>query len=143
MRKAMFELDAELSDKVMKITALGDAEADKGNFDAQIEKYTEAWALIPEPKREWEGGTWIMGGIAESHYQKKNFAEAKRYFLEAANCARGPKDSFIQLRLGQLYYDEGETDLAREHLRQAWQLSEGRQFVGEPKKYRDFLTSKK
>jgi tetratricopeptide (TPR) repeat protein len=139
----MFELDAKLNSKVTRLANEGDKKAEQGDWEGQIKSYLKVWRLIPEPKVEWEGGTWILGGIAEAFYQKGDFADAKKYFAEALKCYDGEENSFLLFRLGQLSYDEDDFENAKARLKRAWDLSEGRQFIGEPKKYRDFLLSKK
>ena len=135
----MLEISSKLNAEIRKIAKDGDAQANKGNWAGQIEKYQEVWKLVPEPKLDWDGGTWIIGGIAEAFYQMKQFDHAKEFFLQGLDCHRGEQNSFLQLRLGQIYFDEGDLEKAKAHLKKAWDLSEGRAFVGEPKKYRDFL----
>lgn len=139
----MTTLDKELSARITRLAEEGDREGEKENWDGQIEKYLQAWELVPEPKYEWDGGTWITSGIAEGFFQKKNYQGAKPYFHEGLKCYRGEQHSFILLRLGEIYYDEGDLDQARQYLCRAWDISEGREFVDEPKKYRDFILKQK
>jgi tetratricopeptide (TPR) repeat protein len=139
----MFELDAKLNNKVTRLANEGDKKAEQGDWEGQIKNYLKAWRLIPEPKVEWEGGTWILGGIAEAFYQKGDFAEARKYFAEALICYDGEENSFLLFRMGQLRYDAGDFENAKKYLKKSWDLSEGREFIGQPKKYRDFLLSKK
>ena len=139
----MTEISAELQTEINQIAKAGDAEANKGNWAGQIERYKTVWEMIPEPKNGWDGGTWIIGGIAEAFYQLKDFAQAKEFFQKGLNCHRGEQNSFLQLRLGQIFSDEENFEQATFHLKKAWDLSEGRAFTGEPKKYRDFLLKAK
>jgi tetratricopeptide (TPR) repeat protein len=139
----MFELDEKLNSKVTRLANEGDKKAEKEDWEGQIKSYLKAWELIPEPKVEWDGGTWILGGIAEAFYQKGDLDEARKYFAEALKCYQGQENCFILFRLGQLSYDEGDLKNAKTYLKKSWDLSEGRQFIGQPKKYRDFLLAKK
>src|SRR5215475_2407311 len=104
MKDEMFELDEKLNIKVRRYANEGDKKAEKEDWQGQIKSYLKAWELIPEPKFEWEGGTWILGGIAEAFYQKGDLAEAGKYFAEALKCYRGQENCFILFRLGQLSY---------------------------------------
>jgi tetratricopeptide (TPR) repeat protein len=135
----MLEINPDLQSKINQIAKKGDSKANSGNWAGQIEKYLEVWELIPEPKHNWDGGTWIIGGIAEAFYQSEDFSKAKEFFVKGLQCFKGEQNSFIQLRLGQIYCDDGDLENSKHHLKEAWHLSEGRIFVGEPKKYRDFL----
>lgn len=135
----MLEMDSNLQAQINKIAKDGDAQANKGNWAGQIEKYREIWDLIPEPKHEWDGGTWILGGIAEAYFQMKELESAKQFFNQSLKCHRGEENSFLHLRLGEINFDEKNLERARIHLKKAWDLSEGRAFAGEPKRYRDFL----
>src|SRR6185503_3660329 len=91
----MLELDEKLNARVTELASQGDEKAESGDWAGQIAKYQEAWKLIPEPRSDWDGCTWILGGIAEAYLQQKNYGEAKKYFSEALKCYGGDEDSFI------------------------------------------------
>jgi len=132
------KLDEKLETRIYDLTAVGDEAGENGDYDTQIEKYGEAWTIVPEPKSEYEDVHWILGNIAEGYYSKGDMANAKKYYLEAIAYPDGAEDSLNNLRVGQFYFEEDPV-LAKKYLTKARDLSEGRIFEDEDPKYGEFV----
>ena len=51
----MKELPPDIHEKVQALRASGDALQETGEFVDAVVKYEQAFALLPEPKAEWNG----------------------------------------------------------------------------------------
>lgn len=131
-------LEGEILKEIENFANQGDLAFEKKNFKVQEEFYKKAWEIIPEPKKDWDVSDWILGSIAESYYLQKEYATALKYFLETLECVDG-NNSFINFRIGQLYFNKNKTEEATKYFQKAWNLSEGRAFQDEDPKYLYFL----
>jgi tetratricopeptide (TPR) repeat protein len=130
---------AELSDDIhSRITALskeGDDLAESGQYEGAISRYALAWALLPEPKSQWEAALWLQAAIGDAYYYDGRYEEAERAFAEAQKCANGYANPFVQLRRGECLFELGDLQAAHQWLAGAYML-EGRQiFEDEHPKY--------
>lgn len=108
-------------------------------FDEAIAKCKEAWEAVPEPRHKWPSADWILQNLATAYSLKGDVDGALETYRSALQTPEGSRKSTIHLAIGRILFDRGETDAAYAHLKQAWDISEGRVFVDVPKKYRDFL----
>ena len=133
-------LDDDLYLRIQVGCAAGDAHAATGRFDEAIEAYREAWALLPEPRTAWDAALWIQTAIGDAHFLAGDVAEAKGDFLSAVLLG-GAMNPFVQLRLGQTYFELGDKERAAEHLCRAYMADGRRVFEGEDPKYLGFLAT--
>jgi tetratricopeptide (TPR) repeat protein len=133
----------ELPDDVYeKITALckeGDAYISRDNPDAALEHYHAAWALLPDPKEDWEAATWVFSAIGDAWFCKQDYQHSLSAFREAVQCPDGLGNPFIHLRLGECYFELGHSAKAKDELTRAY-MEAGREiFQHEDSKYLAFL----
>jgi hypothetical protein len=50
-------------DKIAHLSELGNQFVDQGDDNAALQKYKEAWELIPDDKVNWEASTWLLAVI--------------------------------------------------------------------------------
>jgi tetratricopeptide (TPR) repeat protein len=125
------ELPDKLYDRVTAFSEAGNALMDSGDFLAAIEKWQQAFTLLPEPKLEWDAATWLLASIGDAHFQLGEYEAAKQSLYDALNASGGHENPFIYLRLGQ---SMTQTDDSRavEFLLKAYMLEGESIFEAEP-----------
>ena len=130
---------ADLADSVhMKVKALcvaGDAAAEEGQFSNAVTQYEMAWALLPEPRIEWEAATWILAAIGDAQFLAGNFMAARDALSEAMQCPGAIGNPFIHLRLGQCQFELGNLSRANDELARAYMGGGSALFAAEDPKY--------
>jgi tetratricopeptide (TPR) repeat protein len=138
----MMELPTGLYEEVATLSSEGDMLAGVGEFTNAIDRYNEAWKLIPEPKTSWEASTWILVAIGDACFLSGKFASGRDAVGFALHCPDGFGNPFIHLRLGQCELEIGNVGSAAEHLARAYALEGKEIFDRDDAKYFDFLKSK-
>lgn len=133
------ELDDALLAKIVELCRVGDTHLDADEFNKAQAHYKRAWALLPEPKTDWEAATWIQAAVGDAYFFAGWFAEAQEAFRLTARCPNGIGNPFLHLRRGQVAFELGDMDTAGQELTLAY-MGEGRNiFEGEDAKYFDYL----
>jgi tetratricopeptide (TPR) repeat protein len=114
----------------------GDRLTEAGDFDPALAEYHQAWALLPDPQRAWEAATWIQIAIADACFFAERYQDAELALEYAQTCPGGLGNPYVDLRLGQVLFEQGEQDAARECLERAYQAGGEPLFEGEDEKYR-------
>ena len=102
-------------------------------------RFQEAWALIPEPKGEWQRALQVLGGIADCEFFLEEYEACSQTMQLALRNGGGPDNPFICLRLGQCYLKLGRETEAGNWLVSALMTGGTEIFEGEDDGYRDFL----
>ena len=113
----MKELPPDIHEKVQALCASGDALQESAEFVDAVVKYEQAFALLPEPKAEWDAATWIMAALLDAHFFRGEWAacrEAAEYAFKFCGAVENP---FFHLRAGQVYYELGEAEKAKQRER--------------------------
>ena len=119
----------------------GETYLDGGAFRLAYDRFDKALKLVPEPKKEQDMTTWILGQLAEVYHQTQDFNAVRKALIFAMECPGGEENPFLQLRLGQAYYELGQIDEARPHLQNALE-KEGQKIFGfDDPKYYGFVTA--
>lgn len=136
------ELDAPIHEAIMMHSAKGDELAAVHAFEGAIAEYNKAWALVPEPKNDWNASTWILAAIADAAFMAGYKTSAREALQYAMTCPGGLGNPFLHLRLGQVLLDSDEPDAAADELMRAY-MAEGEEiFAMEDPRYFEFLTSR-
>ena len=61
----MAELDNALYERIGALSDAGDALMEDGDYEGALEKFWAGFDLLPEPKTNWEAGTWLMAAIGD------------------------------------------------------------------------------
>jgi hypothetical protein len=105
---------------------------------AQVE-LEHGWAAIPEPKRAHEESLSFVRGTVRLLTESGHCNLALRWVKEFSPLDISEIDSDPDYVIGVTYYECGDLQKAFEHLRRANEISKGRCFQGEDKKYLTFL----
>ena len=132
-------LDDELYEKIQQLCEVGDELAEDEQYSKAIEKYNEAFELLPEPKYIYEAASWIYTAIGDSLYLAEDFENATDNFQQALKCEGGLGNPFIVLRIGECFYELGNTQKAKEYLIQAYMIEGEDIFSEEDEKYFDLI----
>lgn len=124
---------------IKKYSEEGERCFQKGDFQNAIRQYNQAINILPEPKTKWEAATWLYTAIGDTLYLTKNYSEALQAFLSALKSANGHDNPFINLRLGQCYYEVNNLKEAENYFLRAYLLEGKKIFDGEPHKYIDYM----
>jgi len=106
----------------LKICNLGEELVDKRKFQNAVEYFENAFNLIPNPKTDWEAGSWILAAIGDCYYAMNNYERAVTYLKHGELYPKGIDSGFIQLRIGQCYQELDKIKEAREYLLRAYLL---------------------
>lgn len=138
------EEQTELSDEQQELMdeycSKADTEMEEEHYNVAASLYEKAYAILPEPKEEWESTGYITGSLGDAYFNAKKYKEAKEYLLianEFYNAGENP-NPFILLRLGGTYQELGEEENAISALLKAYEM-EGAELFEEDKKYLKFL----
>lgn len=67
--------------------------------------FKKALELLPEPKDDWEAATWLYVAIGDAFFFLEKYEEALDNLKHARMCPDGMANSFILMRLGEVYYE--------------------------------------
>ena len=138
----MNELPPELHMKIQELSAKGDELCEVKKFEDAIQKYNEAWLLVPDPKNDWEASTWLLAAIGDACFASGLNTSASEALTFALTCPGGFGNPFVHLRLGQCEFERNNLSEAAEHLARAYMLEGKAVFDSENPKYFQFLTTK-
>ncbi|HEY0176352.1 MAG TPA: hypothetical protein VGC08_08235 [Pedobacter sp.] len=133
------ELTDEEQDLMDDYCEKGNEEMDEENYEAAAEWFKKAYAILPDPKDDWEATGYITASLGDALFSAGKFGEAKEQLLIAEEFYRGEtKNPFVLLRLGETYFELGDEKNALVNLLEAYQM-EGQQIFEDDKKYLTFL----
>lgn len=136
------ELPQDLYVRIKARAAEGDVLAGKGQYEAAVRVYNEAWKEVPEPKNEWDASTWLLAAIGDACFLGGFFGSGLDAFGYAIHCPGGFGNPFIHLRLGQCHLQKENLEEAAEHLTRAYALEGKAIFAAEDPQYFAFLQTR-
>lgn len=136
------ELESDIHDRIAALSEAGDALAETEDYEGAIDKYWDAFELLPEPKIRWEAGTWLLAAIGDANFFQGDFAAGRENLSMAMHYPDAIGNPFIHLRLGQCQFELGNLDRATDELLRAY-MAEGVQiFADDDPKYLAFLATR-
>ncbi len=129
------ELPDSVHSEILRLSAEGDAQAEKGSYEKAALRYSEALELLPEPKTDWEACTWLLASIGDAHFNAKKYEQAKIALADAMHCPDAIGNPFIHLRLGQSQFELGNLSRANDELARAYMVAGKEIFEDEDPKY--------
>jgi tetratricopeptide (TPR) repeat protein len=138
----MPELDGEFHARIVRLGEEGDELAKVGKDPEALDKYYEAWELVPDPKQDWECSTWILSSMGELYLKHKKYDKAQHAFQSAVQCPDGLGNPYLHLRLGEIYFEKNAMDDAADELTRAYMGAGEDIFKAEDPKYLAFLRTK-
>jgi len=134
------ELTDEQQDLLDQYCEQGDAEMEDEHFMAAAELFRKAYAILPDPKEEWEASGYITASLGDALFSAGKFDEAlgQLQIAHAFYSSGEQPNPFVLLRLGETLFELGDEKQALVHLLKAYQM-EGQQLFEDDKKYLKFL----
>jgi len=136
------ELADDIHQEIQRLCAEGDERAEEGRFAAAFPLYWAAFDLLPEPKTEWEAGTWILAAIGDANFLAGDFEAGRDNLATAMHFPDAIGNPFLHLRLGQCQYELGDLDRAADELMRAYMGEGPGLFAEEDPKYLAFLATR-
>jgi hypothetical protein len=138
----MGDLPDHVYQRIKALCTDGDDLADVDDFAAALDKYQEAWDLVPEPRTVWAAATWILAAMGEAHFLNGDYAAGRDDLAIAMHCPDAIGNPFLHLRLGQCQYELGNLDPAADELARAYMGDGLDVFEDEDAKYLAFLQTR-
>ena len=135
-------LPEDIEPEVARLVEQAEEFADDEDDEQALACFQAGWALIPEPKGEWQHALQLLGGIADSQFHLGEFEACRRSMQLALRSGGGPDNPFICLRLGQCHLELGDERGAANWLTCAMMTGGVEIFEGEDPKYWAFLREK-
>jgi len=133
------QLPKKLHSEITKLCSEGDAFLKGNEFEQAIAKYKAAWNLLPEKKLSWEAATWILASAGDAYFRQDDYNKSLASFVGAVQGPGGLGNPYIHLRLGQNYFELGDTAKAGDELTRAYMGAGDDIFKDEDEKYSTFL----
>lgn len=132
---AIRELDDATHAQIEKLGAEGDEFLEQENYSAAIERYEQAWQLLPEPRNNWDAATWLIASIGDAKYFANDYSGALAAFTRGVLEVGGLGNPFFHMRIGECCYELGQMERAGEELARAYMIGGEEVFQYEDKKY--------
>lgn len=132
-------LDDDLHARVVELFKEGDAHVNSDNIELGLGKYEEALALLPLPHEKWEASTLILAAMGDAHFFKGDYVAARDTLQRAMHCPDAIGNSYLHLRLGEVQYELGNTERAKDELARAYLGGGPEVFEGDDPKYLRFI----
>jgi len=129
------EMDERLHAQITALCQSGDKAASEGEFARAVENYNQAFELLPEPFSKWEAATWILTAIGDANFLNREYEKALQALQDAMKCAGAVGNPFVHLRLGQVQFELGNMERARDELARAYMGGGEEIFSSENPKY--------
>ncbi len=142
MISSTLQLDDKTHNAIKALCSVGDDLASSKRYKEAISEYNKAWALVPDPKNDWEAATWVLAAIADACFLSGYKTSAREALEYAMSCPGGVGNPFLHLRFGQTLYDLDEKDSSVDELMRAYMGGGEDIFSSEDKKYFLFLKSR-
>lgn len=135
------EMSDEVSERIDELSEEGCKLYEENDLPRALEVWKKALELVPAPQNTYAEAMWLESSIGDVRYLTGELEEALQHFLSAkgnleSNAYENP---FVMLRLGQLYFDLGVPDEAKEYLTRGYMLEGEELFEEEDEKYFNFL----
>ncbi|HMR11615.1 MAG TPA: hypothetical protein PKA88_37800, partial [Polyangiaceae bacterium] len=62
------ELDDSIYARVTDVCDIAEQRIEAGDYASAIRAYQDAYALLPDPREQWEAATWILTGIGDAYW---------------------------------------------------------------------------
>jgi tetratricopeptide (TPR) repeat protein len=133
------KLKESISDEILELIRSAEHSRLQKKFNKAADLYLQALSLLSPPINQWEIALTIYLNFGEMLFFQKKYEEAAQYLGEAIKCPHGLGYPWLHLRLGQIRYEQGYFDKAKDELMRAY-MGEGESiFESEDPKYFDLI----
>jgi hypothetical protein len=129
-----------VANRVERLCSEGDAFAADARYAAATLRFTTAFRLLPRPQERWTVTPKIFASVVDACLAKGDLISARHAALAALDCPDVRDNAALHLRLGEIYFEEGNLELAREELALAFKQGGQEVFEDEDPKYWEFLS---
>lgn len=138
----MDELDPTVHERITALGEQADEYAEAGQYQQAVAALDHAWAMLPQPRTQWEAATWLLGSLGDMHFQFGGYAAGHEVLTAAMHCPGAVGNPFLHLRLGQCQLELGNEQRALDELMRAYMGGGAEMFEDEDSKYLGFLASR-
>lgn len=138
----MAELEERVYQRVLELSEEGKALEAANDLAAAKVKFLEALKLVPQPHQNWSASTWLYVHLGDTHFKLQSFETCFMCFVNAVQCPDGLGNPFIHLRLGQMYFEQGNFEKAADELTRAYMGGGLEILLEDDPKYLAFLETK-
>lgn len=131
-------VNPDLDSAIQKLALEGDALLEGKQYEAALQVYQKAWAMIPEPYTQWQmPSLWLASSMFQAYFDKGAWQEAKHWghIQQQVSSPNSFKSIFDQ---GMACFEAGELDQAYAHFDAVYAIARERAFKEYPKKYLEF-----
>ena len=114
-------MDNKTYNKLIALTNKAEVYFDGGMYHKALQKYNEAFLLIPKPYSKYEASSWVLTGLGDCHYFLRDYKESLNFFKHAEAC-EGGLNPFIWMRIGQCHFELEDRRESREYLIRAYAM---------------------
>lgn len=114
------KLKSSVKDEVLALVQLATHARLTRKFRKSKELFQKALSILPPPAHQWETALTVYLNFGETLFIQKKYDEAAEPFGEATKCPNGLGYPRLHLRLGQIRYEQGHLDKAKDELMRAY-----------------------
>ncbi len=129
------ELPDAIYSEVTRLSEEGNQLMEASQFAEARSRWLAAWELLPEPRDTWEAATWLSTSIGDTFFEDASFSDALPFFQRAVRCPGGLGNPYIHLRLGEIQFEMGNMERAKDELARAFMGGGDELFEGDDPKY--------
>lgn len=112
---------------------------DKDHFEDVLDIISDALSLIPEPKVAYPQSLLLYIVMGDTLYYMNDTLLAMENFYKATNCPDGVQHPFVNMRIGQLYFELGMVSRCKEYLIKAYIIAKKDIFENEDPVFLEIL----
>lgn len=132
------EVNGELEGKVVFIIEIGNSFHSEGKLSMALEKYIEAWSLLPDPKEHWGISQWVAACLYSVYFDLKNYSLSKQWGEIALKLKNSEIDTSPLVDLGMVCYELGQYEECLKYFDRAYKFGKKRAFQERPEKYLNY-----
>jgi tetratricopeptide (TPR) repeat protein len=140
--KTPLALPPRVQAEIVRYSKAGDRLAKQEKYEAALEQYRKAWALVPGDKTNWEASTQLLSSAGDCFFRLGDFERMANRFGRAVQCPGGLGNPYLHLRLGQGNFELGDKKGALDELSRAYLGAGDEIFKKEDPKYLALVRTK-
>ena len=135
-------LPESIAGRIERLCAEGETFASEDRFGAAVLRFTTALRLLPRPQDRWQITPRLLASIIDLCFDKGDLESARQAALAALDLPDIAQNPALRLKLGAIYFEEGNLDAARAEFAQALAGGGEAVFEDEDPKYWDFASGR-